>query len=133
MGYFISFLVAIKDLQTNLMTVKHFYDRSFSFLLEESENPQKKALDYIKENYPEAVDVSAKLCGDDECDDVKCPCDKSLYLLKTQLSHYVYHCPDPLCDCVSKMEYREPVNIDRSIQKAYKSDRCIVSLYYQMI
>ena len=124
MGYFISFLVAVKDNKTNEVIVKHFHL---------GKDPEQDAIQYIKENYPDLLDVSENFCGDDECCDPLCDCDKSLYLLETRIQKQWYHCLDPSCQCVFERGYREPMNIDRSIRKSYKNERVIISIYYQMV
>ena len=71
MVYFISFLVVIKDLSANSTTVKHFYNFH--------KDCSKDAIDYVKDLFPDAVDISEKICGDDECTEKSCHCDKSIF------------------------------------------------------
>jgi hypothetical protein len=153
MGYFISFLVAAKDIQTNKVTIKHIYlgeQCKARACLSEGEwralgshrrnhlnnSLLEDAIEYVKKNYSNLIDVSDTICGDDECEDESCDCDKSLFFkeaIEVRIQKRAYSCLDPSCDCVTEMCYREPVNIDRTIQKAYKNDRFIISIYYQII
>lgn len=120
MTYYKSFIVAVKDLQTNKIKIKHF---------DEDEN----AIRYVTTKYKDVTNMSYTI---DLCDDIKegfCRCDPCFYLLEFNIKNCLYFCNDDDCDCVSKVDFRCPINIDRTIEEIYRSDHYIISIYYQII
>lgn len=120
MGYDISFLVAIQQ-SGGTLEIHHF-------------EKEQDALLFVEKVDRNLVDISDKICGDDECQEEECHCDKSIFLLNPRLAHCEYQCDDPQCDCEILRQYGNiPVNIDRTIRKAYKNKESIVCIYYQIV
>jgi hypothetical protein len=123
MTYYNSYLVAIKDLQTHKVKIKHF-------------DEEEKAIQYVLNHYKgifrmtDTLQLTNTIRGGGFC-----TCDPCFYLLETHIKNCVYYCLDEDCDCTvnGNLFNNCQIDISRTLEEIYKNDRFIISIYYQVI